>query len=38
MDPASLDVPDTSYTLIDPGLTFRIPIIPQLALTLAARR
>jgi len=37
MDPASLDVPDTSYTLIDPGLTFRIPIIPQLALTLGGK-
>lgn len=37
MNPASLDVPDTSYKLIDPGITFRIPIIPQLALTFGGK-
>ncbi len=37
MDPASLDVPDTSYKLVDPGITFRIPIIPQLALTFGGK-
>ena len=37
MNQASLDVPDTSYQLFDPGLTFRIPIIPQLALTFGGK-
>ena len=37
MDQASLDVPDTSYKLIDPGITFRIPIISQLALTFGGK-
>jgi hypothetical protein len=37
MNQASLDVPDTSYKLIDPGITFRIPIIPQLALTFGGK-
>lgn len=37
MNPASLDVPDTSYKLVDPGITFRIPIIPQLALTFGGK-
>jgi hypothetical protein len=37
MNPASLDVPDTKYSIIDPGITFRIPIIPQLALTFGGK-
>ncbi len=34
---SSLDVPDTNYTTIDPGLSIRIPFIPQLALTFGGR-
>jgi len=37
MNPAALDVPDTRYKLIDPGINFRIPIIPQLALTFGGK-
>jgi hypothetical protein len=37
MNQAALDVPDTNYKLIDPGITFRIPIIPQLALTFGGK-
>jgi hypothetical protein len=33
----SLDVPDTNYTTIDPGLAIRIPFIPQLALIFGGR-
>ncbi len=37
MNPAALDVPDTRYKMIDPGINFRIPIIPQLALTFGGK-
>lgn len=37
MDAASLDVPDTNYTVIDPGLRFRFPILSALALTASGR-
>ncbi|MEO7092830.1 MAG: hypothetical protein ABI175_06235 [Polyangiales bacterium] len=37
MDAASLDVPDTNYTVIDPGLSFRIPLFSALALTAGGR-
>jgi len=33
----SLDVPDTNYTTIDPGLSIRIPFVPQLALIFGGR-
>ncbi len=34
---SSLDVPDTNYTTIDPGLAIRIPLIKALALTFGGR-
>ena len=34
---SSLDVPNTTYTSIQPGLAFRIPFIPQLAFAGAAK-
>lgn len=37
MDAASLDVPETNYTVIDPGLRFRFPILSALALTASGR-
>jgi hypothetical protein len=37
MDAGSLDVPDTNYTVIDPGLSFRIPLFSALALTAGGR-
>ena len=37
MDVTSLDIPETNYTTIDPGLAIRIPLIKQLALTFGGR-
>ena len=37
MQAKSLDVPDTNYTVIDPGLSFRIPLFSALALTAGGR-
>ena len=37
MDATSLDIPETNYTTIDPGLAIRIPLIKQLALTFGGR-
>lgn len=37
MDAGSLDVPDTNYTVIDPGLSFRVPLFSALALTAGGR-
>ncbi len=37
MEAKSLDVPDTNYTVIDPGLSFRIPLFSALALTAGGR-
>lgn len=37
MDTNSLDIPETNYTTIDPGLAIRIPLIKQLALTFGGR-
>lgn len=37
MDAASLDVPDTNYTVIDPGVRFRVPLLGALALTASGR-
>lgn len=37
MDVRSLDIPETNYTTIDPGLAIRIPLIRQLALTFGGR-
>jgi hypothetical protein len=34
---SSLDVPNTTYTSLQPGLAFRIPFIPQLAFAGAAK-
>lgn len=34
---SSLDVPDTNYTTIDPGLSIRIPLLGALALTFGGR-
>ncbi len=37
MNAAALDVPDTNYTVIDPGLSLRIPLFSALALTAGGR-
>jgi len=37
MDATSLDIPETNYTTLDPGLSIRIPLIRQLALTFGGR-
>lgn len=37
MDAGSLDVPDTNYTVIDPGVSFRVPLFSALALTAGGR-
>ena len=37
MNAASLDIPETNYTTIDPGLAIRIPLVKQLALTFGGR-
>jgi hypothetical protein len=37
MDQTSLDVPDTSYKIIDPGLAFRIPLAGAVALTFGGK-
>lgn len=37
MDPSSLDVPDTDYKIIDPGLSFRIPLADIVALTFGGK-
>lgn len=37
MDAASLDIPETNYTTIDPGIRFRVPLMNALALTASGR-
>ncbi len=37
MNQLSLDVPDTKYSLIDPGLSFRIPVAPTVALLVGGK-